>query len=136
MGVGGGIDDNAVHMVKIRLLNGVHERAFMVGLEALQLHAQAFRLRFQHGYQGFVIGFAVNLRLSDAEQIHIRTVNRQNEHRNPSKSFSRRPEFRRCCRFRHPGNAHTGPCAPPTTARAAFVATTGVRRSATATSPG
>ena len=87
-------------------------------------------------YQGIVIGFAVNLRLSDAEQIHIRTVNRQNEHRTPSKSFSRRPEFRRCCRFRHHGNAHRGLCAPPTTARAAFVATTGVRLSATAISPG
>ena len=31
--IGGGVDDHAVHPVKVRLLDGIHQRALVVGLE-------------------------------------------------------------------------------------------------------
>ena len=40
VGIGGGVDDDALHPIKIGLLDGVHQSAFVVGLE--KGHRMAF----------------------------------------------------------------------------------------------
>ena len=50
VGVGGGVDDYAVHLFKIGLLDGVHQCPFMVGLKETDLHSQPVRLLLDHSF--------------------------------------------------------------------------------------
>ena len=95
VGVGRRVDDDAVHPVKIGLLDGVHQRALVVGLEEGDLRAQLVRFGLDHGFQVLVSGPAVDLRLADAQHVHVGAVKHQNFHKNPSKSRRRsRPPCR------------------------------------------
>ena len=85
VGVSGGVDDDAVYLVKVSLLDGVHQGALMVGLEKTHFHAQLVRFLTDHLLQVGVGGPAVDLRLADAQHVHVGAVNHQNVHKNPSK---------------------------------------------------
>ena len=79
MGIGGGVDDDAVHLA-VSPLDFVHKVTFVVGL--VLLHFQTL------GAGGFVqqpqkIGegiFAVDARLPDAKHIQVGAVDDQNFH--------------------------------------------------------
>ena len=85
VGVSGGVDDDAVYLVKVSLLDGVHQGALMVGLEKTHFHAQLVRFLTDHLLQVGVSGPTVDLRLADAQHVHVGAVNHQNVHKNLSK---------------------------------------------------
>ena len=86
VGVGGGVDDDAVHFAA-GALDGVHQDPLVVGLEDLafdpQLSAEVPDILLQGG-----VGLpAVDIRLPDAQHIQVGAVEKQQLHRALS-SFS------------------------------------------------
>ena len=77
--VSAGVDDDAVEH-PVRLLNGVDDRALVVGLEALDRDAAALGVGVDAGAEGGVVLAAVDIRLTLAEQVHVRAVDDQNFH--------------------------------------------------------
>jgi len=69
VGVGGGVDDDAVHPVEIRPLDAVHQRALVVGLEKFHGHAQGVGFSADQGAQVIVGAAAIDRRLPDAQQV-------------------------------------------------------------------
>ena len=74
MGVGGGVEDDAVRMGEICVLYGVNQIALVVGLNEFDLNAQLLGVAFDELYE-VVVGLpAVYIRLTDAENVDIRPV--------------------------------------------------------------
>ena len=86
MGVGGGIDDDAV-IHTISGLNCIHNCTFVVGLEMVDLNTGIdCGLRNQRQQVSIAV-FAVNARLPDAQHIDIGSVDHQKLHFKPSHSL-------------------------------------------------
>ena len=77
VGVGTRVDDDGVHCLDRRLLDAVHQGAFVVGLEAGQAVTKDHRLAGQRRLDGGEALVAVNPRLPVAEQVEIGTVDQQ-----------------------------------------------------------
>lgn len=74
VGVGGGVEDDAVRMGEICVLYGVDQIALVVGLNEFDLNAQLLGMAFDELYE-VVVGLpAVYIRLTDAENVNIRPV--------------------------------------------------------------
>ena len=67
-------------------------------LEEADLHPQRLGLRLDHGNKVGIGGAAVDLRLADAQHIHVGAVKHQNFHKNPSRWSRRLLPPSRCCR--------------------------------------
>ena len=80
MSVRRGIDNDAVHFIIVRLLNHVDQIPLVIRLKAGYFDAQTFGLILYHSRQFLIGGPAVDLGLTDAQQIHIRPVNYQDMH--------------------------------------------------------
>ena len=80
MGIGTGIDHDAVGTVTVGLLDAVDQAALMVGLVELHLHTIAVAKRADLLAQGIIGTGAVQGRLTDAQHIQIRSVDHQYLH--------------------------------------------------------
>ena len=80
MCIGGGVEDDAVCTVIIRLLDGVDELALVVRLVERDVHAALLRVGADEGLQVFVGTAAVDPRLADAQHIEVRAVQNENVH--------------------------------------------------------
>lgn len=78
--IGGGVEDDAVCTVIIRLLDGVDELALVVRLVERDVYAALLRVGANEGLQVFVGTAAVDPRLADAQHIEVRTVQNENVH--------------------------------------------------------
>ena len=74
VGIGGGIDYNAVGSPQSRL-NPVHNGPLVVGLEYLHLHPLLGTGLLHQGHQGGVVLFPIEVRLPDPQQIQVGAVN-------------------------------------------------------------
>ena len=83
MGIGSGIDDNAV-IDAVGRLNGVHNGPLVVGLEEVHLDALGVAGGVDKGQQGLVILTAVDGRLPQPQQIQIGAVDDQKLHSSAS----------------------------------------------------
>ena len=83
-----GIEHDAVNLRKVRALDFVDERAFVVRLEKLDLHADFFRVLFDLFDKGIVRFFSVNFGLSYAQHIDIRSVQNKKLHNKTPFIFS------------------------------------------------
>ena len=88
MRIRAGVEHNSVRLA-VCLLNGIHQIALMVGLEAFDRMAAAL-CKIGHLFHKLGIGiFAVNIRLADAEHIQIRAVDYKDFHAIPYPPFFR-----------------------------------------------
>ena len=79
MGIGAGIDDDAV-LLSVGLLNGVHQVSLMVGLVQGDADAQFFGIGPDQITQIRIGCFAVDLRFADAEHVQVRPVDDKDVH--------------------------------------------------------
>ena len=82
MGVGGGVDDDAVKLL-VGGLDGVHNGAFVVGLETLHLHAVFLAHLVDEAEQALVGLGAVDVFFPDAQHVDVGAVNDQQLHKMP-----------------------------------------------------
>ena len=68
------IDDDAVDLLEICLLDVIDQIALMIALEALDLYPLALAVGCDHGDQVIVSGSTVDIRLPDAEHVEVRSV--------------------------------------------------------------
>ena len=79
VGVGRGIDDDAVETIECRL-DRVHDGAFVIRLEQLAFYPLRGAYLPNKGLQRGEVLFAVDVRLAHAQQVQIGTVDDQQLH--------------------------------------------------------
>ena len=79
MGIGAGIDDDAV-LLSVSLLDGVHQVPFMVGLVQGDAGAQFLRVGFDEAAKIGIGCFAVDFRFPDTEHVQVGAVDDKDVH--------------------------------------------------------
>ena len=79
MGIGTGIDHNAVGFA-VRLLDGIHQIPFMIGLVQGDINPQLSGMFLNETAKICIGGFAVDLRFTDAQHVKVWSVNNKNVH--------------------------------------------------------
>ena len=79
VGIGGGVDDDAVEY-PVSSLDRVHDGPLVVGLETLDLHPGLLRACLQEVQQGGIVLLPVDLRFPQAQQIQIGPVDDEQLH--------------------------------------------------------
>ena len=79
MGIGGGVDNDAV-IYAVGRLNSVYNSALMVGLEEVHADSLGVAGGADEREQGFVILTAVNGRLPQPQKVQVRAVDDQKFH--------------------------------------------------------
>jgi hypothetical protein len=74
MGIGTGVDDNAICSLKICLLNPINQGSLVVALSANSINTAFFTMRLDHRNQTLICDRAVMRRLSDAKHIEVWSV--------------------------------------------------------------
>ena len=80
VGIGGRIDDDALHLVKIGLLDGIHQRALVIGLEKRHFVAFFVAITLNFLQQLLIILCSVMSRLPDTQHIQVGTVDDKQFH--------------------------------------------------------